>query len=123
MSYKLVSFFVTLILWVSMLSRKDAVITREMNLQYLLPAHTILIAQNQPKKVVIRLSGPRITLQRYLQSDEDLTLDLTRMPTGRVRVHLTQSNLSLPLGLRVMAIDPEEILVDLKDEPIKGDER
>lgn len=114
LSYKIVAFFVTLVLWLTMLSRKDAVVTRQMALQILLPPH-IVMESKVPKNVVVKLSGPRIALQKYSDSEEDLVVDLTRMPPGHSRVRMGQSNLSLPIGIRLLAIDPEEIFVDLKE--------
>ena len=119
-SYKIVAFFVTVVLWLTMLSRRDAVMTREMSLLFLLPNH-VSMKNDVPRRVVVKLAGPRLALQRYVQSESDLTVDLTRLPTGRVKVHLSQGNLSLPLGVKVLAIEPEEVLVDLKDTDTSGE--
>lgn len=119
-SYKVVAFFVTMVLWITMLSRRDAVMTREMSLLFLLPNH-MMMKNEVPRRVVVKLAGPRLSLQRYVQSESDLTVDLTRLPTGRVKVHLSQGNLSLPLGVKVLAIEPEEVLVDLKESNLPGE--
>lgn len=121
-SYKVVALFVTLVLWLTMLSRKDAVMTRQMRLHVLIPSR-MQLHSTTPENVVIKLSGPRLVLQKYSDSEDELVLDLTRMPPGHSRIHLTQANLSLPLGVRILAIDPEDLVVDLRqqlDSHLKG---
>jgi YbbR domain-containing protein len=116
-SYKIVALFVTFVLWLTLVSRRDAVVSRQMALQVLLPPH-IALANPLPKTVSLKLTGARLVLQKYLESEDDIALDLTRMPPGHSKVHLSQNNLSLPLGIRVIAVDPDELLVNLRETTV-----
>lgn len=114
MSYKIVALFVTLVLWMTMLSRKDTVMTREMPVHYLIaPTHNLV---NEPKKTArVKVSGRRIALKKFSENEEGITVDLTRLTVGRHLVRLNQEILNLPLGVKVLAIDPDEIEANIKE--------
>lgn len=114
MSYKIVALFVTLVLWLTMLSRKDTVVTREMPVQYLISPNHILV--NEPKKVArVKVSGRRTALKKFSQNEDGITVDLTRLTLGRHLVRLNQEVLNLPLGVKVLSIEPDEIEANIKE--------
>lgn len=115
LSYKIVALFVTLVLWLTMLSRKDSVLTRELPVQYLVAQNYVLA--NEPKKVVrVKVSGSRSALKKFSQSDDGVPVDLTRLSDGRHLIRLNQEILNLPLGVKVLSIDPDEIEANIKEK-------
>ena len=114
LSYKIVALFVTLVLWLTMLSRKDSVLTRELPVQYITSqSHNLA---NEPKKRArVKVSGSRSALKKFAQSDEGITIDLSRMSAGRHLVRLNQESLNLPLGVKVLSIEPDEIEATIKE--------
>lgn len=111
-SYKLVALFVTLILWVTILGRRDFVQTKEVDLEFLLPRNMV-IAGNVEKKVLVKVSGPRMALKKFAQNPGTITIDLGKSSVGPNRAEITPKNVEVPFGVKVMSITPEQILVNL----------
>ena len=112
--YKVVALCVSLVLWITILGRKNIIQTHEVDLQVLLaPKHALV--NDIVRKVKVKLSGPRMGLKKYTQSEDTLTMDLSRLPVGRSIVRLNKDGLNLPLGVKVVDIDPKEIRVRIKE--------
>lgn len=114
LSYKIVALFVTLVLWLTMLSRKDTVLSRELPVQYLISQNHNL-GNEARKRARVKVSGSRAALKKFSQSDEGITVDLTRLSAGRHIVRLNQEILNLPLGVKVLSIEPDEIEANIKE--------
>lgn len=117
-SYKFVAFAVALVLWATMLGRKDSSLTREMDLQILLSPHIELIG-SVPQSVKVEIAGPRVALKKLSQTKEVYTVDLSNAKPGRQMVKLSRDGLNLPLGSRVLSIEPSEFIAVLQDAPKK----
>lgn len=112
-SYKVVALFVSLVLWVTILGRKDIVLTHEVDLQIHLAPNQVL-RNELPKKVQVRLSGPRMGLKKFAKSEELITLDLAHLQAGRQRVEIPKESLALPLGVKVVSITPAKVRADIR---------
>ena len=73
-SYKLVALFVTLVLWAAMLGRSTTVLEKEMDLQVLLNSQHSVVGDVQ-KKVKVKVSGPRVSLEKFSRNNETLTVE------------------------------------------------
>ena len=111
-SYKLVALFVTLILWVTILGRGDIVMTRDIALEFLLPRN-MAIAERFERKVSVKVSGPRMALKKFTQNSGVITVDLSRAPAGRTRALISNKNVDVPFGVKVLDINPPSINVTL----------
>lgn len=111
-SYKLVALFVTLILWVTILGRGDIVMTKEVDLELLLPANTA-IAGRPDRKVAVKVSGPRIALKKFTQNPGNITLDLSRSRAGHIQATVSPKNVEVPFGVKVLSVDPDIINLTL----------
>lgn len=119
-SYKTVALVVALVLWMTMQGRRDTVLTREMEMQVLLSPQ-LAITNPIPQVVKVEVSGPRVALKRLAERREPFTVDLGQARPGRQLVKLTKDSLNLPLGAKVLAIQPEEFLaVIVEVEKDKG---
>lgn len=119
-SYKAVALVVALVLWMTMQGRRDTVLTREMEMQVLLSPH-LAITNPIPQVVKVEVSGPRVALKRLAERRDPFTVDLGQAQPGRQLVKLTKDSLNLPLGAKVLAIQPEEFLaVIVEVEKDKG---
>lgn len=116
-SYKLVSLFVTLILWVTILGRRDFMLTKDMDVEFLLPSNTIMQTQRGERKVSVKVSGPRTALKKFAHSPGSVTFDLTksevREKDTRVRAVIQMKNIEVPFGVKVVAIEPDALEVVL----------
>ena len=111
-SYKLVALFVTLILWVTILGRRDFVLSKEVDLEFLLPKN-LVIAEQIDRKVTVKVSGPRTALKKFGQNPGAITIDLGQSKQGANRAVITARNVEVPFGVKVMSVTPDTIQVTL----------
>lgn len=111
-SYKLVALFVTLILWVTILGRRDFITSKDVDIEFLLPKN-MLIAETIERRVSVKVSGPRIAIKRFSQNPGAITLDLARAHVGNNRVVITARNVEVPFGVKVISVTPDIINVAL----------
>lgn len=113
LAYKLVAFFVTLVLWLTIQGRKDTVATRDVRLEYMVPARLML--QDSPSRgVKVKVSGPRPALKKFMQAEEAITLDLNNLNSGEHRIDVDEERLSLPVGLRIISVTPKTVVLKLR---------
>lgn len=114
-SYKLVALGVAVILWASMLGRKDTTLTKDFELQPLLGPNLELVTQI-PQIVTVEIAGPRVALKKINTMNPVYTLDLTALKAGRQVVTLKRDGLNLPIGARVMSLTPREFTVQIRTQ-------
>ena len=113
LAYKLVAFFVTLVLWLTIQGRKDTVATRDVRLEYMVPARLML--QDSPSRgVKVKVSGPRPALKKFMQAEEAITLELNNLSSGEHRIDVNEERLILPVGLRILSVTPKTVVVKLR---------
>lgn len=116
-SYKLVSLFVTLILWVTILGRRDFMLTKDMDVEFLLPKSTIMESSRGERKISVKVSGPRTALKKFGQSPGSITFDLTKAEVPAKNTHvktvIQTKNIEVPFGVKVVSIDPPTLDVVL----------
>lgn len=122
LSYKFVALGVAFILWLSMLGRKDSTLTREFELQVMLGTGIEMETQI-PQLVRVEFAGPRVALKKINNMNPVYTVDLTGARPGRQVVQLNPDGLSLPIGARVLTIEPGEFTVILRESKTTGDNR
>jgi hypothetical protein len=123
LSYKFVALGVALILWLSMLGRKDSTLVRDFELQFIY-APGIEVQGNVPDSVKVEVTGPRVALKKINQINPIFSVDLTSAKPGHQVIHLNKDSLSLPIGSRILNIDPADIELDLKStRPDLGDSK
>lgn len=115
LSYKLVALFVALVLWLTMLGRQNTVVSRELELQFLLPQNTVL-SQPVETSVRVEVSGPRTALKKFSELNSAFEVDLRDLPSGTNLVYLQGGALNLPLSVRVISLEPETITVEIVEE-------
>ncbi len=111
-SYKLVALFVTLILWVTILGRRDFMLSKDIDVDFLLPKN-LIIAENIDRRVSVKVSGPRIAIKKFAQNPGTITLDLARTHVGNNRIVITSKNIEVPFGVKVVSVTPDIINVSL----------
>lgn len=116
-SYKLVSLFVTLILWVTILGRRDFMLTKDMDVEFLLPRATVMESGRGERKVSVKVSGPRTALKKFAQAPGSITFDLTKSEVSerntKVKTVIQTKNIEVPFGVKVVSIDPPTLEVVL----------
>lgn len=120
-SYKLVALFVTLILWVTILGRRDFVLSKEMDIEFLLPRSLAVAESNRERHVTVKVSGPRVALKKFAANPGTITVDLGRQAEpGPIKATITPRNVEVPFGVKVLSVMPESLTVHLIAAPVDG---
>lgn len=114
-SYKIVALFITLILWVSVLGRKETTLTREIPIIFTIHSERV-ITSTSSRSIRFELSGSRRALRRMARDRvEPITIDLGASSLGRVIVTVPDDSLKLPFGVKVVSANPPTLAVDIEE--------
>ena len=112
LSYKLVALCVTLILWMTILGRRDFVHVRDFQIQLVVPPTYQVLFQSE-KTVQVRVSGSRMALRKFLDLNPLLEVEVAKVQEGRRSVSIPAESLELPFGVRLISIQPSRVQVEL----------
>ena len=120
LSYKFVALGVALVLWFSLLGRRDSTLMKDYQLEVLL-APEMELAIPTPEFVRVEVMGPRVALKKLGQLPGVFTVDLTSASMGRKKVRLSAEGVALPFGARVLNIEPKEFVTELRPSTKKSE--
>jgi YbbR domain-containing protein len=114
---KIISVIIAFVLWVIVLGSRNVEVTKEIPLE-VVTSHEVVPANEIPEKISFKLSGPKAFLRAVLDRREDpIRVNLTGAKAGLVTYRFFSDNIRLPIGVKVMSINPAAILIKL--EPLK----
>lgn len=125
---KIVSITIGIVLWVVVLGSRIVEVTKEIPLEVITPSE-IVPANEIPDKISFRISGPQGFLRTILdRRDEPIRVNLSGSKPGLVTYRFFSDNIRLPIGVKVLSINPTAILIKLdyvkrKDVPVKIETR
>ena len=127
-SYKLVALFISLILWLTILGRRDFVLSKDIDLELIVAQGTQVVAQTTDH-VKLKVSGPRSALKKFMDSSlsQTLTMDLSSRGEGVLYVDIPLNRIEVPMGVKILGIRPNQIQVEVvrlkgsNDEQQKGE--
>lgn len=116
MTYKIVSLFIALILWMTILSRRDYVLSRNIEVNFMTSQNQAILAQTADR-VRMRLSGPRAQLKKFLESNQFqvLNIDISQRGFGVLDVDISSNRFDLPPGVKILGIRPNVIRVEVSE--------
>lgn len=114
-SYKLVAFFITLILWLSILGRRDFVVTKDVEVDFIVPTGYSLAGQSTDK-VRMKVSGPQPMLKKYKESTQIVAFDLADKSDGMYTIEMTPSKFEVPKGIKILGIRPNNVRVEIVEQ-------
>lgn len=123
-SLKLVSLIIAIVLWFVVLGSRNVEVTKEIGVEIITPAD-LVVANEVPDKVAFRLSGPKAFLRNILNRREDpIRVNLSTAKPGLVTYRFFSDNIQVPIGVKVLSINPTAIIVKLeyvkrKEVPVK----
>jgi hypothetical protein len=120
-SYKLVALFVTLILWVTILGRRDFVLSKEMDIEFLLPRSVAIAEGSAQRRVIVKVSGPRMALKKFAQNPGTITIDLIKSQVGSVQATILPRSVEVPFGVKVLSVSPDVINLTLVPATPEGE--
>lgn len=114
LSYKMVSLFIALILWITILGRRDFVVAKKVDVELIPPSGYSVVFQSVDT-IKIKVSGPRTALRRFIENgvSQIVTLDLSSKGPGRYEVEIPRGRVDVPFGVKLMTMQPEKIEVQI----------
>lgn len=122
LSYKLVALFVTLILWITIMSRRDFEMTLDIPIETL-TSRNVVVHTPRVQKATIRIEGSRSALRHFQKRDKPLLLDLTGRGAGRMVKRVTPDMVSTVDGVRVLQVEPELLEINLLERQSGDDSK
>lgn len=112
--FKLISLVIALVLWVTVLGRRDFVFTKVIDIELLTAQNQVVVAQTSDR-VRIRVSGPRSSLKKFMdsRSSQSLQIDISQMGTGVLDIDVPVNKIEVPVGVRVLGIRPNVIQAEV----------
>jgi len=106
---------VSLILWFVILGQRSLVVTRSVDVEYLVsPGASVIDAVD---KITMTLSAKRSVLQTLNVQSYAPVVDLRSLPPGAKRIPIKIESIQLPLGAKLLSIEPKVVTLYLKNEP------
>ena len=121
---KIVSVIVAVLLWGIVLGSRNVEVTKEIPLEIITPPD-IVTSNEIPDKIAFRLAGPKAFLRSILdRREEPIRVNLLGAKPNLVTYRFFSDNIRLPIGVKVLSINPTAILVKLeylkrRDVPVR----
>jgi hypothetical protein len=112
-SYKLVALMVTVILWVTILGRRDFTMVRDVEVSVAVPAGYQVLEQGE-RVVQVRVGGSRMALKKFLSQNSRIEVEAMRVQEGVRYVAIPVESLDLPFGVRLLSITPARVQIQVK---------
>ena len=110
LSYKVVSLFIALILWLTILGRRDFSLTKTIDIELMTGPHRAVVSQSADIAKV-KVSGPRTALKKFMDSglSQLLVIDISDKGEGDFDVEIPLSQIDVPFGVKVVSVKPPVI--------------
>ena len=114
---KLISLACSLLLWFFIMGERRLEVGYRVPLELQNMPSGLVVANEIPSMVDVRVSGPRTLLMKVSPNDISVTVDLTGLRPGLTSFRSLEERLNLPSGLRVTRLSPS--FIDLRLERIQ----
>jgi YbbR domain-containing protein len=111
---KVISIIIATVLWGVVLGSRNVEVTKEIPLEVITPSD-IVPANEIPDRIAFRLSGPKAFLRSILDRREDpIRVNLSGAKPALVTYRFFSDNIRVPIGVKVLSINPTAILIKLE---------
>jgi YbbR domain-containing protein len=114
---KLVSMVFALVLWFFVMGERRVEVGYTVPLELKNVPSDMMIANEVPSLVDVRLSGPRTMLMNLSPSDISISVDLSDLKPGLTSFKRLEERLNIPSGLKVTRLSPS--FVDVRLDRVK----
>lgn len=114
-SYKVVALFISLILWLSILNRRDFIVTKDLDVDFV-TAQNYMVAVQSSGSVKVKVSGPQPLLKKYKESSQVLAFDLSDKKEGYYDIEMNSAKIEVPKGIHIIGVRPSSIRVEIIDK-------
>jgi len=121
---KFISLAFAVVLWFFVMGESRMEVTHVVPLEYQSLSEGLMIANEVPTSVSIRISGPRALQVNLSPDDISLTVDLKDLSAGVTSFKRLDESLNIPSGLKITRISPSYVDVKLdrvrdRDVPVR----
>ena len=123
---KLISVVIAIVLWFVVLGSRNVEATKDIPLEVVTPSE-LVVSNDLPDKISFRLSGPKAFLRSVLdRREEPVRVNLAGAKAGLVTYRFFSDNIRVPIGVKVLSINPTAILIKLetvkhKEVPVRAE--
>ncbi|PWU18151.1 MAG: hypothetical protein C5B49_07625 [Bdellovibrio sp.] len=109
-SYKIISLLIALILWITILGRRDVVISRKVDIEFV-TSPQYMVTRQSADQIKIKVSGPGTALRRFVENgiSQVVTMDVTDRTEGDYTLAIPKAKVDLPFGVKLLSISPDKI--------------
>lgn len=117
-SYKLVALFIALMLWLTILGRRDFVLSKNVEVEVLAGAGYVVSTQSV-ENVRVKVAGPRMALKKFMDSglSQQVTIDASRSGEGEFEFEIPEKKIDVPFGVKVLSVRPQVVRVSIRKSP------
>jgi len=117
---KILSLIIATVLWFAVLNSRNVEIVKEVPLKVITPQDLAVVGEI-PEKIAFKLSGPKAFLRAVLnRKEEPIEVNFSNALAGITTYRFFQDNIQVPIGVKVLSVQPAAIVVRL--EPYKKKE-
>ena len=114
-SYKVVALIISLILWLSLLNRREFITTKELDVDIVTAENMVIMGQTSDK-LRVKVSGPQPLLKKFKESPQVIAFDMSDKAVGYYDVEVSGSKIDVPKGLKILGIRPNTIHVEIVEK-------
>lgn len=115
-SYKLVALFISLILWLTILGRRDFVLSKKIDIELQTNPQQVVVAQTADN-IRVKVSGPRAALKKFMDNPQtqSILVDISERGTGVLDIDIPLNKIEVPMGVRILGVRPNMIRAEVTD--------
>ncbi len=122
-SYKMVALFISLILWLTILGRRDFVLSKKIDIELQTGAKQVVVAQTADN-IRVKVSGPRAALKKFMDNPQtqSILIDISDRGEGVLDIDVPLNKIDVPMGVRILGVRPNVIRAEVstKSEAATG---
>lgn len=113
-SYKVVALFISLILWLTILGRRDFVMSKSIELDLITAPGQSVVAQTTDQ-IKVKVSGPRTALKKFMDStySQSIAIDISNRSDGVLDIEVPLNKIEIPMGVKVLSVRPSVIRAEV----------
>ena len=113
-SYKMVALFISLILWLTILGRRDFVLSKKIDIELQTNPNQVVAAQTADN-IRVKVSGPRAALKKFMDNpqSQSILIDISQRGEGVLDVDVPLNKIEVPMGVRIMGVRPNVIRAEV----------
>ena len=115
-SYKIVALVISLILWLSLLNRRDFIATKELDVDIVTAENMVIMGQTSDK-LKVKISGPQPLLKKYKETSQVIAFDMSDKNVGFYDIDVSGAKIDVPTGIKILGIKPNTIHVEIVEKP------